>query len=341
MSLQVETVNWQRQGRNILKHILNNIVKLVILMLLVSAVTFILVNNSGINPVDAYIGADTSISPRQYANIAEHWGLDRTPVERFLSWFTNLLSGDFGTSMLYRKPVLEVIGEKFQASLALMGVAWVFSGIIGFVLGIIAGVNKGRLIDRVIKTVCMVMISSPVFWIALLLIMVFSVWLGWFPLGLAAPIGKMAGEVTILERIHHLVLPALTLSITGISGITLYTRQKMADILETDYVLFARARGEKGWPLIKRHGLRNIMVPAITLQFASLNELFGGSVLAEQVFSYPGLGQAATLAGTRSDLPLLLGITLFSAMFVFTGNLIADIIYGFISPEIKESENDG
>lgn len=341
MSLLVETRRWQSKGKNILKHIVSNVVKVVILMLLVSIVTFILVNNSGINPVDAYIGADTSISPQQYANIVAHWGLDKSPVERFYSWFTNILRGDFGTSMLYRRPVLDVIGEKFQASLILMGIAWVLSGIIGFILGIIAGVNKGRLIDRAIKTVCMVMISSPVFWIALLLIMFFSVWLGWFPLGLAAPIGKMANEVTILERIHHLVLPALTLSITGISGIALYTRQKMADILETDYVLFARARGEKGWTLIKRHGLRNIMIPAITLQFASINELFGGSVLAEQVFSYPGLGQAATLAGTRSDLPLLLGITLFSAMFVFMGNLIADIIYGFISPEIKESANNG
>ncbi len=341
MSLLAKTVKWQRKGKNIFRHVGTTVVKIVILMLLVSAVTFILVSNSGINPVDAYIGADASISPQQYANITAHWGLDRPPVERFFSWLAHILKGDFGTSILYRRPVLEVIGEKFQASLILMGVAWVFSGIIGFVLGIIAGMNKGRLIDRAIKTVCLVMISSPVFWIALLLIMFFSVWLGWFPLGLAAPMGKMAGEVTILERIHHLVLPALTLSITGISGIAMYTRQKMTDILETDYILFARARGEKGWTLIRRHGLRNIMLPAITLQFASLNELFGGSVLAEQVFSYPGLGQAATLAGTRSDLPLLLGITLFSALFVFTGNLIADIIYGFISPEIKEGLNHG
>lgn len=341
MNLSVETIRLPRRGRNISKHIINNVVKIVILMLLVSIATFVLVSSSGINPVDAYIGADTSISPRQYANIAAHWGLDKPPVERFFSWFANILRGDFGTSILYRRPVLAVIGEKFLASLTLMGIAWVFSGIIGFILGIIAGVNKGKLIDRVIKTVCMIMISSPVFWIALLLVMVFSVWLGWFPLGLAAPIGKMAEEVTVLERIHHLVLPALTLSITGISGIALYTRQKMADVMEMDYVLFARARGEKGWTLIRRHGLRNIMIPAITLQFASLNELFGGSVLTEQVFSYPGLGQAATLAGTRSDLPLLLGITLFSAMFVFTGNLAADIIYGFISPEIRESGNNG
>lgn len=337
MNALAEAGAWERQVKNILKHIGANVIKVVILMLLVSVVTFVLVSNSGINPVDAYIGADTSISPEQYANIVAYWGLDKSPMERFLKWLTNLSRGDFGTSMLYRRPVLAVIGEKFQASLVLMGLAWLFSGIMGFILGIIAGVHKGRWIDRIIKTVCLIMISAPVFWIALLLIMVFSVWLGWLPIGLAAPMGKLAGEVTLAERIRHLILPALALSITGVSGIAMFTRQKMADILDTDYVLFARARGEKGWSLIKRHGLRNIMMPAVTLQFASINELFGGSVLAEQVFSYPGLGQAATLAGTRSDLPLLLGITLFSALFVFTGNLIADIIYGFVSPEIRES----
>jgi len=330
-----------KRGKVVIRSVGIGALKVVVLMLLVSIVTFVLVSNSGINPVDAYIGADTSISPEQYARITAHWGLDKPPIERFFSWLSHLLQGDFGTSMLYRRPVLDVIAEKFQASLLLMGVAWTFSGIIGFVLGIIAGANRGRLVDKMIKTACLTMISAPVFWIALLFMMVFAVWLGWFPLGLAAPVGKLAQEVTLGERIHHLVLPALTLSITGISGITLFTRQKMADILETDYVTFARARGENGWTLIKRHGLRNIMMPAITLQFASLNELFGGSVLTEQVFSYPGLGQAATLAGTRSDLPLLLGITLFSALFVFTGNLIADILYGFISPEIKESDHHG
>lgn len=329
------------QKKNIIRIVGMNLLKVAILMLLVSVVTYILVSNSGINPVDAYIGADTSISPQQYANIVAHWGLDKTPVERFFVWFSHIIRGDFGTSMLYRQPVLDVIGEKFRASLILMGVAWVFSGMIGFGLGIIAGVYKGRWIDKIIKTACLIMISAPVFWIALLLIMIFSVCLGWFPLGLAAPVGKLIEEITIGDRIHHLILPALALSITGISGIALHTRQKMMDILETDYVLFARARGESGWVLIRRHGLRNIMLPAITLQFASLNELFGGSVLAEQVFSYPGLGQAATMAGIRSDLPLLLGITIFSALFVFSGNLIADIIYGFISPQIKESSSNG
>ena len=132
------------------------------------------------------------------------------------------------------------------------------------------------------------------------------------------------------------MLPALTLSITGIANIVLHTRQKLIDVLESDYVLFARARGETMKELVLRHGLRNIALPAITLQFASISELFGGSVLAERVFSYPGLGSTAVVAGMHADAPLLLGIALFSALFVFAGNLTANILYGVIDPQIRE-----
>ena len=166
--------------------------------------------------------------------------------------------------------------------------------------------------------------------------MVFAVELQWFPLGLAVPIGKIESEVTWAERLHHLVLPALTLSITGIANIVLHTRQKLIDVLESEYVLFAKARGETLKQLITRHGLRNIALPAVTLQFASISELFGGSVLAERVFSYPGLGSTAVVAGMQADAPLLLGIALFSSLFVFFGNLTANILYGVIDPQIRE-----
>ena len=163
----------------------------------------------------------------------------------------------------------------------------------------------------------------------------FSVWLGWFPTGLSVPIGVDADSVTFLERLHHAVLPALTLSITGVSSIALHTREKMVDVMESDYVLFARARGESLRSIVLRHGVRNVALPAITLQFASVSEIIGGSVLVEQVFSYPGLGQAAVTAGLGSDLPLLLGITVITAAIVFGGNLIADLLYGAVDPKIR------
>ena len=120
------------------------------------------------------------------------------------------------------------------------------------------------------------------------------------------------------------------------ANIALHTRQKLIDVMNSEYVLFARARGESKWEIFKRHGFRNILLPAITLQFASFAELFGGSVLAENVFSYPGLGSAVSAAGLNSDLPLLLGVTLFSALFVCVGNMIANLLYGLIDPQIKE-----
>lgn len=132
-----------------------------------------------------------------------------------------------------------------------------------------------------------------------------------------------------------MVLPALTLSIIGIANMVLHTRQKLIDVLHSDYALFARAQGETTAGLVQQHGLRNVALPAITLQFASLSELFGGAVLAEQVFAYPGLGQATIAAALRSDVPLLLGIVFFSAVFVFVGNTLADLAYQLIDPRIR------
>ena len=153
---------------------------------------------------------------------------------------------------------------------------------------------------------------------------------------MAAPIGKLASEVTIGERIHHLVLPTLTLTIVSISEVVLYTRQKLIEIMNSDFFLYARTRGENKGQLVVRHVLRNIALPAVTLQFASFSELFGGMTLAENVFSYPGLGTATTAAAMNGDVPLLLGISLFTALFVFAGNLIANILYGIFDPRIRE-----
>ena len=140
-------------------------------------------------------------------------------------------------------------------------------------------------------------------------LLVFAVKLGWFPLGFSTPIGMLDGDVTIWQRLHHLFLPAFTLSLMSFANIALHTRQKLIDVLESEYVLFARARGESELSILRRHGLRNIILPAVTLQFASFAELFGGSVMAENVFSNPGLGSAVSAAGLNSDVPLLLGIT--------------------------------
>lgn len=144
-----------------------------------------------------------------------------------------------------------------------------------------------------------------------------------------------AGQISIVDRIRHAILPAAALSITGISSIALHTREKLIEVMESDYVLFARARGESDWSILRRHGLRNILLPAMTLQFASVSEIIGGSVLVEQVFSYPGLGQAAVTADLEASAASS-GITVVTAVIVAAGNLAANVLYGVIDPRIRE-----
>ena len=321
-----------RLGRSFLK----NIAKMLLLLLAVSIIAFALVSMSPVDPVQQYLLGLGAISEEQRAAVEDYWGVNDPPVERYLSWLNALLHGDFGESLLYRRPVLQIIGERFVNSLALMFCAWVFSGLIGFGLGCLMGMHKDRPIDRAIKQFCYVLTTVPTFWLGLIFLLVFAVWLGWFPLGFSTPIGVVNEDVTIWQRLHHLFLPALTLSLMSFANIALHTRQKLIDVMESEYVLFARARGESKGSLLRRHGIRNILLPALTLQFASFAELFGGSVMAENVFSYPGLGSAVAAAGLSSDVPLLLGITLFSTLFVCVGNLIANLLYGVVDPQIRE-----
>lgn len=313
--------------------------RMLTLLFAICLISFLLMKNSPIDPIQAYIGADMlKVGPEQREKIAEYWGLNQPVMVQFGNWGSALLSGDLGTSMIFRRPVADVIGERFLNSLILMLTAWIMSGIIGFILGVVSAMKKGTWMDRMIKWYCYTLASTPTFWMGLLMLIVFAVWFGWFPIGLGVPAGVLAEDVTLGDRLMHLVLPAATLSILGVANVALHTRQKLIDVLESDYVLFARARGESGFLLFWRHGLRNVALPAITLQFAAFSELFGGAVLAEQVFSYPGLGQATVEAGLRGDVPLLLGLVIFSTIFVFVGNLIADLIYYVVDPRMREGQ---
>lgn len=315
-----------------------NLVRMFLLTIAVSMITFALMKASPVDPLQANVGqaALGSMSQEQKEKLEEYWGVGTPPTEQYVSWAKDFIRGDMGTSLLYRQPVSKVIAVKLSNSLFLMMMAWVISGVLGFLLGVISGMNRGKIIDRMIQGYCLVISSTPAFWLALLLLMVFGVWLHMFPIGLSVPIGVEAGGVTFADRLYHAVLPALTLSITGVANIALHTREKMIDVMGSDYVLFARMRGEKGWRLFRYYGFRNVLLPAVTLQFASVSEIFGGSVLTEQVFSYPGLGQAAVAAGLGSDMPLLMAITIVSALFVFGGNFIANILYGVIDPRIRK-----
>lgn len=327
----------EKQNSGLGMFLVRKCVRMAVLLCLVSIVTFALVSVSPLDPLTTNVGqaALGSMSPEQIARLEEYWGVGIPPTERFLAWAGDFFRGDFGVSLMYRQPVARVIQVKLMNSLWLMVTAWLLSGAVGFGLGILAGMKKGGTADRIISAYALVTASTPAFWLALVFLMVFAVWLGWLPIGLSVPIGVEASGVTLGDRITHAILPALTLSVTGISNIALHTRAKMIEVMESDYVLFARARGESMVRIVIQHGVRNIALPAMTLQFASISEIFGGSVLVEQVFSYPGLGQAAVSAGLGGDVPLLLGITVISAAIVFAGNMAADVLYRVIDPRIS------
>lgn len=307
------------------------------LLLAVAVFSFFLAQISPVDPVRQYIQANPGVSAENVEAMKEYWGLNDPPVERFFKWFSAVLHGDWGYSTTFRQPVLQVIGVRFRTSLALMATAWVFSGVLGFTIGCVMGLFRDSILDRMMKRICLVMCSIPTFWIGLVFLAVFSAILGWFPFGLAVPAGVPADAVTLGQRIHHLILPALTLSFLSFANLALHTREKLVDVYDSDYALFARARGDSDLTILFKHGIRNSLLPAITMQFSSFGELFAGSMFAENIFSYPGLGAATSAAGTGgTDIPLFLGIVLFTSIFIFVGNLIANILYQVVDPQTRE-----
>lgn len=310
---------------------------MILLLLAISIAAFFLMTFSPIDPLQTNVGQTALgiMSQEQIEQLQAYWGTNENAVERYLTWIKDFISGDMGTSLLYRQPVYDVIRQRLLNSIGILLFAWLLSGIFGVILGMIAGTREGSIVDNSIKGIAILLSSTPVFWFALIILLIFSVWLKWFPIGFRVPIGVMAENVSLFDKIYHGILPTFVLSVAGMPNILLHTREKMISVLKSDYILFARALGKTKRQILWQHGLRNVLLPAITLQFASISEIFSGSILAEQVFSYPGLGQIAVTAGLGGDMPLLLAVVVICACFVCGGNLLADIIYHIIDPRIQ------
>lgn len=322
------------------KIITGQFIRLLSLLFCTSILTFLLVTASPLDPIQQNVGQSAlgSFSPEQIEKLERYWGINAAPIKRYVSWAGDFIKGDMGISLLYRREVSVVIREKLRNSIWVLASAWLLSGVIGIALGLIAGTNEGKMLDKCIRGYSVLIASTPVFWLALLLLLIFAVWLKILPIGLSVPIGMEASAVTLRDRVLHAVLPVVALSMTGISNIALHTREKVIDVMASDYILFATVRGESKASIVFRHCLRNILLPALTLQFASVSEIFGGAVLVEQIFSYPGLFQAAVTAGLGGDVPLLLGITVISAAIVFCGNFAANMLYGVVDPRMRQQE---
>ncbi|MDD7392509.1 MAG: ABC transporter permease [Fusobacterium gastrosuis] len=317
-----------------IKFIVIKIIRMMALFLGLTLLTFALSQLSPIDPINAYLGADSNASPEQILALRKQWGLDKSFIEQFFHWIESLSSGDFGRSHLYKAPVIEVISNAFKNSFFLMIISWILSGIIGYILGTIAAFKKNTKIDNFIKLYSYTLASTPSNVLGIILLIIFSVWIPLFPVGLSSPIGVYDTDVNLVERIYHFILPCLTLSFLGIANVAMHTREEMLEVLDSEYILFAKTCGENNWELFKNHCFRNTVIPILMIQFSYFSELFGGSALAEVIFAYHGLGSVMTQAGLGGDLPLLLGSVIISSLFVFCGNLIADILLVIFDPRI-------
>ena len=286
----------------------------------VSLITFALLYLLPADPVRQIAGR--SATPETVENIRRQLGLDQPFVIQYWRYVTSLVSGDLGRSYIQRSEVTELIVSRLPATLLLMVGAILCEVIIGLTMGLIAAVKRGSAIDQSLMVASFIGVSAPQFVVGLLLLYVFAVRLGWFPIG---------GYGTW----RHLVLPSFTLGILGAGWYARMMRSSMIDVLRQDYIRTARAKGLARRAILFRHALPNAILPVIAMIGIDIGLFMGGIVVVEGVFGWPGIGQLAWQAIQRVDIPIIMGVTLVSACAIVIGNLIADIVAPFIDPRIK------
>jgi peptide/nickel transport system permease protein len=282
-----------------------------------------------INP-DALGGMD----PAQLEALRESLGLGQPFYVRFWVWFTNLLQGNFGYSTSGGVPISSIIATRLPATLELAGLALVISTVLGCVLGVVSALKRGSATDSALTVIGMLGVSIPEFFFGLVAILVFSLNLGWLPVG-----GRsMPNYITLWDRLPHLVLPSLVLSIMLTAGVMRYARSSMLDALTRDFIKTARSKGLPEWRVNLLHGFRVALTPVVVLIGFRLPVLIGGSVIIEQVFQWPGIGNEFISAVRSQDYPVVMTIALLSVMAVLVASLIVDILTAVIDPRVRLGE---
>lgn len=307
------------------KFVLYRPLQLIPVLFGVSLVTFILVRSIPGDPVRVLLGPRAR--PDVIAAIREQFGLDEPLVLQYFYFVINLFQGEMGRSIIYRAPVLEVIAERLAPTIFLLAYALILSVGLALILGMIAARQQGRAQDHLIRLFCTIGLGLPAFWLGIILIMVFSVGLGWFPV-------SGYGE-TFLEHLHHLFLPALTVAIALAPVLTRNLRATLIEQSDADYVQAARARGMSERVLFLKHVLPNSLVPTVNLLGVTFSWLIGGTVLVESVFSIPGMGQLMVASIFSRDYLLIQGITLAFAVGIIITNFAVDIANAVLDPRIK------
>ena len=312
-----------------LKYILKKILLAIPVLLGITIIDFLLMNLAG-SPIDMMTGPKVTESMK--AMRAAAWGLDQPIWKQYLGWLGEILQGNLGYSYKTYQPVAEMIGSHIGPTLLLMGSSLVLGLLIAIPAGIYSAVHRYQKRDYAMVTTSFVFSSVPSFFMALLLIYLFTVRLGWLPSsGMTTP--GLDGSVTDILRL--MVMPVLVLAM-GVAGRNIrYIRSAVLEILEMDYLRTARAKGIGRFRVINKHALRNALLPIVTVIGMQIPTLFGGAVIVEQVFSWPGLGLITMSAILGRDYPVIMGVCLLSAVVVLLANLLTDIVYALVDPTIK------
>jgi dipeptide transport system permease protein len=311
--------------------------------------TFVLIRLVPGDPVEVRVG-ERGISPERHAELLHEMGLDRPLYVQFFDYVGGVLQGDLGISVITHRPVMDEFLTLFPATVELAIFALIFSTLIGLPAGVLAAVKRGSVYDHVVMGTSLTGYSMPIFWWGLLLILFFSVDLGWTPVAKRLSDDYFVDEVTgfmlidtllsdekgsFLNALHHLILPTIVLGTVPLAVTARMTRSAMLEVLGEDYIRTARAKGLGVYRIVAIHALRNALVPVVTVIGLQVGTLMGGAILTESVFSWPGIGKWLVESISRRDYPALQGGVLVIAALVMATNLAVDLLYGLLNPRIR------
>jgi peptide/nickel transport system permease protein len=289
--------------------------------------------------VDVIAVQSGSATPEYMAQLRAAYGLDASLPMQLLHYLGQLAQLDLGHSFRYNEAVLQLILDRLPATLALVGAGLLLALVLGVLIGVASAVRPHGVLDSLLSSVSTLGYSAPMFWTALMLIVLFGVKLDWLPVsGIQDLAAGASGWALFGDRLLHLILPASTLAMFYLAMFARLSRASMIETLQQDYIRTARAKGNRSGRVVWRHALRNAFLPVLTMLGLQSSALLGGSIVVESVFAWPGLGQLSFDAITNRDLNLLLGILLFSALLVVLANLLVDLLYGVLDPRVRAAE---
>ncbi len=320
-------------------YVIKRLIQAVPLLLGVATVTFLIVHLAPGDPMDMFFDHRNlgNTDPEVIELIRQKYGLDQPLHVQYVKWLGNLLQGDLGESFTHRRPVSALLAEAIPYTLQLTVLALLLDALVGIALGIFSAVKQYSVLDKTVTIGSLIIYSLPGFWLALMLVLVFSVNLGWFPTSQTRSLDYefLSWFEKLADLAWHLVLPVFVLGIASAAGTARYMRSRLLEVLNEEYVLAARARGLKERAVILKHALRNALIPIITIYGLSLPFLLGGAVIIETIFAWPGMGRLAVLAIQARDYPVILATTMIAAVLTVIGNLVADVAYALVDPRVS------